>query len=90
MGGLKAQMLTDRSLAARRTILGRNLEETVGIDLEGGNELGLATRHWWDTSELELAEKTIVAALSALSFVTGNYDVNLMSKYEKDQLTQGM
>ena len=55
MGVLKAQMLTDRSLAAGCTILGRNLEKTVGIDLEGGNELGLATRHWRDTSELELA-----------------------------------
>jgi hypothetical protein len=83
-------MLTDRSLAARRTILSRNLEKTVGIDLERGNELGLATRHWWDTSELELAEKTVVAALSPLSFVTGNYDVNLMGKYRKNELTQGM
>ena len=90
MGVLKAQMLTDRSLAAGCTILGRNLEKTVGIDLEGGNELGLATRHWRDTSELELAEKTVVAALSALSFVTGNYDVNLTGKYRKEKLTQGM
>ena len=81
MGSLKAQMLTDRSLAARCTILSRNLEKTVGIDLEGGNQLGLATRHWWNTSELELAEKTVVAALSALSFITRHYDINLVSKY---------
>lgn len=61
--------LTDGSLAAGSTVHGGHLEQTVGVDLEGGDELGLATGHGWDTVELELSEKSVVAALGSLSLV---------------------
>ena len=59
----------DLSLAAGSTVLGGDLQETVGIDLEGGHELRLATGHGRNAVELELAQKTVVAALSALTLV---------------------
>ena len=62
-------VLTDLSLAARSTVLGSDLQETVSIDLEGGNELGLATGHGGNTVELELAEQTVVTALCTLTLV---------------------
>ena len=61
--------LTDLSLAARGTVLSSDLEETVGVDLEGGHELGLAAGHGRDAVELELAEQAVVAALCALTLV---------------------
>lgn len=60
---------TDGSLAAGSTVHSGHLQKTVGIDLKGGNELSLATGHRWDTSELELAEETVVAALGTLTLV---------------------
>lgn len=63
---------TDGCLAAGSTIHGGNLQETVGIDLKGGNELSLATGHGRNTSELELAEQTIVTALGAFSLITSD------------------
>lgn len=62
---------TDGSLAAGSTVHSGYLQKTVGIDLKGGNELSLATGHRWDTSELELAEETVVAALGTLTLVAG-------------------
>lgn len=59
----------DRRLAAGRAVHRGDLEQTVRVDLEGGDELGLATGHGRDTSELELAEQTVVAALGALTLV---------------------
>ena len=72
------KQLTDLSLAARSTVLGSDLQETVSIDLEGGNELGLATGHGGNTVELELAEETVVTALSTLTLVDGEGDGGLV------------
>ena len=71
-------VLTDLSLAARSTVLGSDLQETVSIDLEGGNELGLATGHRGDAVELELAKETVVAALSTLALVHREGDGRLV------------
>lgn len=60
---------TDLSPTARCAVLRSNLEKTVGINLEGGDKLGLSTGHGRDAVELELAEKTVVAALCALALV---------------------
>ena len=57
------------SLAARGTILGGDLEETVGVELEGGDELGLTTGHRRNAVELELTEESVVAALCSLTLV---------------------
>lgn len=63
------QILTNLSLTAGSTILRGNLEETVGVNLEGGNELGLATGHGGNAVELELAKESVIPALCTLSFV---------------------
>lgn len=63
---------------ARGLVLGRNLKETVGVNLEGTEELGLATGHRGDARELELAEETVVLALGALTLVDGESDSGLV------------
>ena len=61
--------LTDLCLAARGTVLSGDLQQTVGINLKGGNKLRLPPRHGRNTVELELAEQTVVAALCTLTLV---------------------
>ena len=61
---------TDGRLAARSTVLCRDFEKTIRINLECSNELSLATWHGRDAIKLELAKQTIVTTLSPLSFVT--------------------
>ena len=68
----------DVSLAAGDLLLGRNLEETVGVNLKGGEELSLATGLGRDTGELELAEKTVVLALGSLTLVDGEGNLGLV------------
>lgn len=60
---------TDLSLAARCTVLCSNLEETVRVDLEGGDELGLPTRHGRNSVELEFSKQAVVPALRAFTLV---------------------
>lgn len=69
---------TDRGLSPRCTVHGRYLEQTVGIDLEGGDKLSLSTGHRWDTVQLEFSEQTVVAALCALTLVYGEGDCCLV------------
>jgi len=66
---LKARKLTDRGLAAGSTVLSGDLEETVCVDLEGGDELGLAAGHRGNTSKLEFTEQTVVTALGTFTLV---------------------
>ena len=61
--------LTDLRLAAGCTVLSSDLEETIGINLEGGDKLGLSPGHGRDAGQLEFTEQTVVAALSALTLV---------------------
>jgi hypothetical protein len=63
-------MHTDGRLAARGTVLRRDFEKAIRINLEGSNKLSLAARHGRDASKLKLAKQTIVTTLSPLSFVT--------------------
>lgn len=60
---------TDLSLAARSTVLSGDLEETVGVDLKGGEELRLATGHRRNVRQLEFTEQTVVAALGTFTLV---------------------
>ena len=64
------KMRTDGCLAARGTVLCRDFEKAIRINLKGSHELSLATRHGRDPSKLELAKQAIVTTLSPLSFVT--------------------
>lgn len=69
---------TDGSLAARGTVLGRDLQQTVGINLEGGDKLSLATGHGGNTSELEFTEEPVVAALGTFTLVDGEGNSGLV------------
>ena len=60
---------TDLCLAARCAVLRGDLEQTVRVKLEGGEELCLATGHGGNAVELELAEETVVTALSTFTLV---------------------
>lgn len=68
----------DLSLSARGTVLSRDLEETVGVNLESANELGLASGHRGDTRELELSKKSVVLALGSLTLVDREHDGSLV------------
>lgn len=60
---------TNGRLAARGTVLCRDLEETIRINLEGSDEFCLAAWHRRDTRQLEFTKQTIIAALRPLSLV---------------------
>jgi hypothetical protein len=62
---------TDGSLSAGSTVHGRDLQQTVGINLKRGDKLGLATGHRRDTGELELSEQPVVPTLRTLALVYG-------------------
>jgi hypothetical protein len=55
-----------------------NLEETVGINLEGTDELGLSTGLRGDTREFEFSEETVLLAGNTLSLVDGEGDGSLV------------
>lgn len=64
----------DRLLLASALVVGRDLENSVGIELEGDLDLGNATGRGGDASELELAEEVVV--LSKGTFTLVNLDKN--------------
>jgi hypothetical protein len=68
----------DLSLAARGLVLSGDLEETVGVNLEGAEKLGLATGHGGDARKLELAEQAVVLAGKALTLEDGEGDGGLV------------
>lgn len=68
----------DLSLSARGTVLSRDLEETVSVNLEGTNKLGLASGHRGDTRKLELSKKSVVLALGSLTLVDREHDGSLV------------
>ena len=63
---------TDGCLAAGGTVLCRDLEKAVRINLEGGNKFSLASWHGRNAVQLEFTEQAIVTALRPLSFVAAN------------------
>src|SRR5439155_16310818 len=50
----------DLLLLAGRLVLGRNLDDAVGVDVEGHFDLRHATRRGWDPDQVELAEQLVV------------------------------
>jgi len=66
------------SFAAGGAVLSSDLQETVGIDLKGGDKLGLTTGHGRNAIKFELAKETVVAALSTLALVNREGDRGLV------------
>merc|ERR1719473_655420 len=56
-------------LAGGTLVLGRDVEHTIGVDVEGDLDLGHATGGRGDASELELAEEVVVLGAGALALV---------------------
>merc|ERR1719401_1591598 len=57
-----ALVVGDRDLLALASalVLSADVQDAIGVDLEGDLDLGLATRRWGDATELELAEQVVV------------------------------
>lgn len=68
----------DLSLSARGTVLSRDLEETVSVNLKGANKLGLASGHRRNTRKLELSKESVVLALGSLTLVDREHDGSLV------------
>lgn len=62
-------MLTNGCFTARSTILSGNFQKTVCVHLKSGDQLGLSTGHWRNTSKLKLSKKTVVTALSTFTLI---------------------
>jgi hypothetical protein len=58
-------------------VLSRDVEDSIGIDLEGALDLGDTTGGGGNTSELELAEEVVVTAHDTLTLVNGELDGGL-------------
>jgi hypothetical protein len=61
--------------------LSGDLEETIGVNLEGGDELSLATGHRRNASKFKFAEQTVVTALGTFTFVA-------LGKINKPRITE--
>jgi hypothetical protein len=48
---------------------GRDVDDTVGVDVKGNLDLGNTTGRRWDTGELELSEQVVVLCASTLTLV---------------------
>ena len=83
-GDLLGRQTTDRvldgdvGLSAGSAVLGGDLQQTVGVDLEGTDELGLSSGHGWDTGKLEFTEQSVVLALGSLTLVDWEHDGGLV------------
>ena len=60
---------TDGCLASRSTVLRRDLEETVCINLKGSDKFSLATWHGRDAGQLKFTKQAVITALRPFSFV---------------------
>ena len=63
------RMLTDGRFTARSTILSRDFQKTVCVHLKGGDQLGLSTGHWGNTSKFKFSKKPVVTALGTFTLV---------------------
>src|SRR5690606_29914136 len=57
----------DLVLLTSRLLNGGNVEDTVGIDIEGHLDLGHTTRHRWDAIQVELTQQVVVAGHGAFT-----------------------
>ncbi len=55
-----------------------DVEDTVGIDIEGDLDLGDATRGGWDTRELELSEEIVILGARTLTLIDLDEDTRLV------------
>jgi hypothetical protein len=67
----------DVGLATGGLVHGSDLQDTVGIQLEGTLELGGTAGHGGNARELELAEQVVVAGHGTLTLVDGELDSGL-------------
>ena len=63
---------------SRSLISGRDLHDTIGVDLERDLDLRDTARSWWDTGELELAEEVVVLGERTFTFEDLDQDGGLV------------
>ena len=68
----------DVGTSTRGLVESGNLEETVGVNLEGTDELGLSSGLRGDAGKLEFSEKPVLLAGNTLSLVDGEGDGSLV------------
>merc|ERR1712051_282655 len=59
-------------------VTGRDIEDTVGINIEGDFNLWGSTRRWWDSFEVELSKQVIVLGHLTLTLKDLNVDTWLV------------
>ena len=64
----------DLVLSSGLGVKGGNIENTIGINIEGDNNLWDTLWSWWDTCELELSEEMVVLGHLSLSLVDHDHD----------------
>ena len=57
----------DLVLLASGLVTGGDVEDTVGVNVEGDLDLGDATWCWWDARELEFTEQVVVLGHGTLT-----------------------
>ena len=69
--GEAALVVGDRDLVllSRRLVLGRNVENAVGVDVECDFDLRNAARRWRNARQLEFAEQIVVFGHRALALI---------------------
>ena len=68
----------DVGTSTRGLVESGNLEETVGVNLEGTDELGLSSGLRGDAGKLEFSEEPVLLAGNTLSLVDGEGDGSLV------------
>ena len=69
---------SDLGLSAGCSVLGGDLQQTVGVNLEGADKLGLTSGHGGNTGKFEFTQKPVVLALGSFTFVDGEGDSGLV------------
>jgi hypothetical protein len=68
----------DLLLLARTEVLSGDVEDTIGIDVEGDFDLRRATSGWWDTIQVKHSELFVITGERALSLKDLDLDTGLV------------
>mmetsp|Transcript_20197 Transcript_20197/g.58557 ORF Transcript_20197/g.58557 Transcript_20197/m.58557 type:complete len:686 (-) Transcript_20197:20-2077(-) len=65
---------------------GRDVQDTVGIDIEANIDLGLSTRHGRNSVQVELSEQVVILGHGTFSFEDLNQDTRLVISVSREGL----
>merc|ERR1719262_196963 len=76
----------DLFLFAGRFVHGRNIQDTIGVNVKSDFDLGNTTRCWWNTSQVKLAKKMVISGHGTLTFIDLNGDSRLVVRVSSEGL----